>query len=48
MYTVVPFKSELPKTMYWIEVWTYTNMVGIYRYREVWEIIEIEYENEFT
>ena len=34
--------------MYWKEVWTYTNVGGIYRYREVWEMVEFEDENEFT
>ena len=43
-------QSELPKTMYWKEVWTYTNVGGIYRHREGWEMVEEtnEDENEFT
>ena len=50
MYAVAPFKSELPKTMYWKEVWTYTIVGGIYRHRKVWEMVEEtnEDENEFT
>ena len=34
--------------MYWKEVRTYTNVGGIYRFREVWEMVEMEEVNEFT
>ena len=33
--------------MCWKEFWTYTNVGGIYQYREVWEMVGIEDENEF-